>query len=419
MSIAARAVSMLTLVALLGATRPAIASSGVAFGSDDHHVDSIAVQTGDATPEPAEPADKPRAREFPMFHGNAAHTGLVYGPGPDPSKPIGELWRLTAGDGIHSSAVIVDGIVYAGSWDRTLYALDAATGAVVWTFGTGHWIFASPAVAGGVVYLPGGDGFLYALDAKTGALLWTFQAPTSFQGSATVEKGVVYLASIDPNPRDETSTALDTPLYAIDASSGALLWQYDLKSAVVSSVAVANSTVYAGSLDGFLYAVDAESGEEKWRYNTGREIWSSPAVSHGRVFAGTNGGSVVAVDAKRGTLVWQYDRDFSDFKSSPAVANGFVYIGSTGHLYALDEKTGEMRWEFAAGTVDSSPAISEGVVYFGSWDKKLYAVDAVSGAELWSYELGGTTTAPPAVIDGFVYIGCQDFNLYAIGNLPE
>src|ERR1700728_2221916 len=59
-------------------------------------------------------------------------------------------------------------MVYVGSFDRSLYSVDARTGAKVWSFPTGGSVFSSPAAADGLVYVGSGDGNMYALDARTG-----------------------------------------------------------------------------------------------------------------------------------------------------------------------------------------------------------------------------------------------------------
>ena len=61
--------------------------------------------------------------------------------------------------------------------------------------------------------------------------------------------------------------------------------------------------------------------------------------------------------------------------SSPAVAGGLVYVGSTDHrVYALNASTGAMVWSYrTGGDVYSSSAVSQGVVYIGSYDGEVYA----------------------------------------------
>jgi outer membrane protein assembly factor BamB len=63
--------------------------------------------------------------------------------------------------------------------------------------------------------------------------------------------------------------------------------------------------------------------------------------------------------------------------------------------------------------VFSSPAVAGGVVYAGSADGNLYALDAATGARLWSAATGGSVYASPAVTNGTVYVGSTDGNVYA------
>jgi PGF-CTERM protein len=66
--------------------------------------------------------------------------------------------------------------------------------------------------------------------------------------------------------------------------------------------------------------------------------------------------------------------------------------------------------------VASSPAVANGVVYVGSDDNNLYALNATTGAKLWSYTTGGYVDSSPAVVKGVVYVGSDDGNVYAIGS---
>ena len=59
----------------------------------------------------------------------------------------------------------------------------------------------------------------------------------------------------------------------------------------------------------------------------------------------------------------------------------------------------------------SSPAVANGVVYVGSYDKNVYALDAKTGAKLWSYIAGGGVYTSPSVANGLVYVGSDDGNV--------
>ena len=82
-----------------------------------------------------------------------------------PTKPGDLLWRYKTGHFVVSSPAVVDGVVYVGSYDSYVYALDADSGQLRWRYETGYRVYSSPAVVDGVVYVGSGDDYLYALDA--------------------------------------------------------------------------------------------------------------------------------------------------------------------------------------------------------------------------------------------------------------
>jgi outer membrane protein assembly factor BamB len=97
------------------------------------------------------------------------------------------------------------------------------------------------------------------------------------------------------------------------------------------------------------------------------------------------------------------------------VANGVVYVGSfDSKVYALNASTGAKLWSFTTGNaVYSSPAVANGVVYVGSEDNKVYALNASTGAKLWSFVTGSRVASSPAVANGVVYVGSENGNVYA------
>src|SRR5439155_300336 len=84
-------------------------------------------------------------------------------------------------------------------------------------------------------------------------------------------------------------------------------------------------------------------------------------------------------------------------------------------VYAIDAATGTERWSFPTGDiVDSSPAVANGVVYVGSFDGRIYAIDALTGSMLWNFITRGRVRSSPAVDNGVVYVGSLDNRVYAL-----
>lgn len=105
--------------------------------------------------------------------------------------------------------------------------------------------------------------------------------------------------------------------------------------------------------------------------------------------------------------------------SSPVVANGNVYIGSWDrNLYAFNALTGVYQWSKSAeDAIDSSPAVAGNIVYIASQDAKVYAFNGKTGKAVWnSPAITGSQIdfSSPLVIGGRLYIGSHDHKLYAL-----
>ena len=81
---------------------------------------------------------------------------------------------------MRSSPAVVDGMVFVGSNDHNVYALNQSTGAKIWNYSTGARVISSPAVVNGVVFVGvdnshfGSVGGVFALNQTTGNQIWNF-----------------------------------------------------------------------------------------------------------------------------------------------------------------------------------------------------------------------------------------------------
>jgi len=156
--------------------------------------------------------------------------------------------------------------VYIGSYDNNVYALNAATGTKLWNYTTGGG-FSSPAVANGVVYVGGSK--VYALNAATGTKLWNYTTaiPYRISSSPAVANGVVYVGAggwglfgsgVGSGVRSGAKSSVgfgDYNVYALNATTGAKLWNYGTGNGLISSPAVANGVVYVGGFSNMVYAI--------------------------------------------------------------------------------------------------------------------------------------------------------------------
>jgi hypothetical protein len=142
-------------------------------------------------------------------------------------------------------------------------------------------------VANGVVYMGSDDDFLYALDALDGSELWRFEQGEVSSDPATAG-GSVYVGGFD-------ETEFTDFVLSLDALTGDEHWRFEAGDAD-SSPAVVDSTVFVGGGDeAAIYALDALTGELSWRIGTEGTVNTSPAVVEGMVFAADGEGYVYAI----------------------------------------------------------------------------------------------------------------------------
>ncbi len=409
-----------------------------------------------------------------MFRGGPEHLGVYQSVAPTLESLA---WKFKTNGRVISSPAVMQDAVYVGSTDGSLYAVNRADGTRRWKFDTRGAIASSPAVANGVVYIVSGDGNFYAVDAATGKERWKFgtkgerrftapgihgadprteRMPDPFDvflSSPTVSDGVVYFGSGDQS------------VYALDATTGALRWQFATGDVVHASPAVSDGVVYIGSWDRNLYALDAATGREKWKYTTGNDtviynqigIASSAAISGGTVFVGGRDGKFHAVDARTGAMKWIVNNRGGWTIASPAVQNGIVYFPTSDgtRFKAIDAAAGAPKFDLQTLAVSfSSPALAGGVAFFGTSDGYLNAVGLSDGKLRRRFQTDGSKAngarytdstgrmqtrtmypdqtldgmmigmrtmmtlgsvlSSPVVADGVVYFGSTDGHLYAV-----
>src|SRR5258708_23684741 len=106
------------------------------------------------------------AADANMFRGGAAHSGVYEGTAAP--QLAGVKWKFKTNGKVISSPAIAGGVVYVGSTDGRVYAVDAASGMRRWAFPTKGPVNSSPAVFSDTVYFGSVDGNFYAVNPATG-----------------------------------------------------------------------------------------------------------------------------------------------------------------------------------------------------------------------------------------------------------
>lgn len=314
-------------------------------------------------------------------------------------KPI---WIFRCEDEIRGSASYDNGIIYVGSYDHNLYALDATSGEFKWKFPTNGGIVTRPALTNDLIFVGSEDGNLYAILPKTGKMAWTLPLESPIRSSPKVIEGHVFFGCDDGF------------FYGVNIVSMRRVMKVDAGMAIRSSPAVVNDLIYFGNEGGDFLCVDFR-GQLKWRFRAKRAITSSPLVTQGIVYFTSLDGSVYALDAKSGWVIWRY-RMMKGSVSSPYRLDQYLLFGSAdGNIYCIDANNSREIWKYQTNhQVSGSPIVHKDMVFCGSADGNLYCLELKTGRLRWKFATEGPITSTPLIYNDTVYFGSADHIFYAI-----
>ncbi len=335
----------------------------------------------------------------------AAGTEALPEPTYDPSG-MQPKWIFRAEDEIRSGAATTREMVFVGSYDTNVWAINIENGALSWKHPTKGGIASTPAIdESNKLVLFGSEDFnIYALDYRTGRVSWTYATKDRIRSSPRIEHGHVFIGSDDSN------------LYALNVLNGRLLWAFEMGAPVRTRPFVTNDLVIVGAESGEISAVSL-SGNRKWTYRTRRPVHSAPFVDlqEGICYVGSDDGFLYALDANTGFNSWRF-RTNKAIIASPTMYKNFVIIPSTdGSVYSVNSQTGRERWHFTgAAPFVGSALVYQDAVYVGDTSGFLYCLNAENGKERWRFRAMKSITSAPAVThDGVILVTSMDRTLYA------
>ena len=162
-------------------------------------------------------------------------------------------WQIEIESGIAGSIGATDGLVFVGGLDRTLYGLDAATGAQIWATEASHWLWGTPLIRDGVIYTTDLRGNVYAIDALTGARRWL----QPFAGGDRIRAQPLYVEHESGESGILVIVARGGMIHQLNATDGSPLRQFQLEGAkdLMANAILRDDRILVSDEDGVLYAV--------------------------------------------------------------------------------------------------------------------------------------------------------------------
>jgi outer membrane protein assembly factor BamB len=348
------------------------------------------------------------------------------------------VWSKNVGNGVDDyfsrlKPVAGYGKIYSANRIGDVYAFDLDTGKKVWHAdlqknSSSDSFFASsksallaggPTIGMNKVFIGSENGEVYSLDADSGSLVWQAQVKGEVISAPAVDNGTLVVNSASGI------------LKAFDATEGTEQWKIEqdvpaLTLRGVSSPALAGGGAVIGSSDGTLTVFILESGQQGWTVEVGEasgstelerviDIDSKPLIYGDKVYAISAKGNLVALDLRSGRMLWK--RQYSSFRQLSMSGNNLFLTDVKGHVYAIDRANGLERWSQLALTNRSvtGPAILADHVVVGDYEGYLHWLDKESGEIVARYQLDSSGIfSTPTVAKEILYVQSRDGDLQAI-----
>ncbi len=358
---------------------------------------------------------------FTCTCGPAERVMLVF---PDSGRAARDVYdiamtrRITVSDNMvlhpdEFAGVVVDhrrGLLYVGSRDGTLLAIDDRTGELRWEYALGGAASGVPRLSedGSLLLIGNDNGTLCALDLETHKPRWTHETQGTIRNIPVVYEGVVYLVT----SRDK--------IYALELRTGAWRWQYEREfqtdftihgraglalQARAGQGEDAEVIVYTGFDDGKVVAIS--SGEALWLSNlapqqggTFVDADGTPLIDEdaGEIIATSQASGVHGLSLADGAARWQHPmRAAGDIARAPGGL--FVVTSSLDGIVAL-ERGGVRRWrqQLDPGVI-SSPLVIDDLLFVTHSEIGLLTYDSRTGELIARLDTGSGMSSIPIYDD--------------------
>ena len=277
----------------------------------------------------------------------------------------------------------------------------AASPSVVWrsSIGTGgdeyHPLVSEPVVAGGRIFALDAASNLTAFDLNSGDQVWRANLTppgedTLFGGGVATDGVLVY------------ATTNYGYVYALDASSGQVVWLTRIDSPLRAAPGLAGDRLIVVTLDNRTIALAADDGGVIWTHSgpvvtAGLLGGTAPAIGDGVAIVAYSSGEIFAIDLASGEARWsdaigrdalrQSAAEVSGITGRITIDRGLVLVsGNSGITAAIDLATGERIWERPMPSA-SGPWVAGDFIYLITANQTLLCMVRATGLIKWNLPL--------------------------------
>jgi outer membrane protein assembly factor BamB len=295
----------------------------------------------------------------------------------------------------------------------------------------------------GIIYVGTKDGRVVAVNSSTENLEWSYSiapvstpsgglscgqtsVPTAIYGKPVVDGDIVYIGTYSGQVLALNVLARSQNLTFPQQRYGEWEWNCPINSAqsnaIVAELLLSGNSIYLSSSNGRVYSLDKEFRDLNWESKVlderHRKLWTSPVIRDNTVYVSTYDGHIYALSLETGNLLdWAFESE-AGFASSPVIYEDTIFLGSFDrYLCAVKIGSDVPMWKFpqeepAGNWFWTSPIVNEGSVYAGCLDGIVYAIEAETGEELWEFDAGKAIISSPVLIDNLLIVIDESGTVY-------
>lgn len=351
---------------------------------------------------------------------------------------LNKIWSSSIGAGadknlpLNSQPVAADGRVFALDTEARVRGFDAATGKTLWTAKVKPEAEDDPVIGGGVAFSGGrlfvtaGFNEVVALNPNDGSELWRVKVPGAVRSAPSAMPDRVYVVT------------LDNQTIALQAEDGKQLWTHQGLTETTgllgaASPAANRDIVLPAYSSGELYALQAETGMTSWsdtvapmaRSGMGAsfsDIRGLPVIDRGTVVAISYGGRIAAIDERTGERKW--DARIAGSQTPFLAGNRVFLVNSDSAVMSLDLGNGKVNWSTQLPQYDNPEDLEGALVWYGpilagnrllifASNGQARDIDPKSGAITREWSTGQNIIAPPIVAGEILFLLSKNGTLTA------
>ncbi len=213
---------------------------------------------------------------------------------------------------------------------------------------------------------------------------------------------------------------------ALNIPGGKVQWEIQAHEPIFSTPVLASDKIIAADAE-FLYAIESSTGDILWKKPMTSPVVATPLVDGDYLYLGIGKEGMYKIRVSDGETIWAYENIDGLIQSRPALKDDhLVFTAWDTHLYCLDSQTGSLRWKWNNGKTavllspgNVVPVIAHGKIFIVAPDRYMTALDLYTGEQLWRTNRHQVRESMGISADGEkVFAKLMNDSIIAVSTLP-